>query len=342
MPTKLDHTFQSIISDLKAKKFAPFYLLMGEESYFIDKITDFIANNVLEKDMRDFNQTICFGSDVSSTQVIDIAKRYPVMADTQVVIVKEAQNIRSLDALEKYLSGNILKSTILVWCYKNGVIDNRKKIVKLANSVGVVFESVKLRDYQLPTFIQEYLNKKNVAIDPKAKQIIADAVGSDLNRLTSELDKVIISLNKDNLLITPEIVEREIGISKDFNSFELRNAIIQKNIFKANQIIKYFSNNPKAGSLYSVLPILFSYFRNLMITHYLPGNKTEENIAIAIGLKNKWGVKDYLIGLRTYNARKTMDILSKIREIDAKSKGLDNPNTGPNELMKELIFFILH
>ncbi len=342
MPAKLDAIFQNIIADLKARKFVPFYLLMGEESYFIDKIADFIANNVLTEEMRDFNQTICFGSDVSSTQVVDMAKRYPVMADSQVVIVKEAQNIRSLEALEKYLSGQVVKSTILVWCHKNGTIDSKKKIVKLASAVGVVFDSVKLREYQLPLFIQEYLDKKNVEIDPKAKQMIADAVGADLNRLTSELDKVMLSLPKEKMVITPEIVEREIGISKDFNAFELRNAIVQKNIFKANLIIKYFDNNPKAGSLYSFLPMLFAYFRDLMIAHYIPERNSEDALAAGLGLKSRWGVKDYIIGLRTYNARKTMEILAKIREIDAKSKGLDNPSTGAGELMKELIFFILH
>ncbi len=342
MPAKLDAIFQRVIADLKAKKYAPFYLLMGEESYFIDKISDFIANNVLEPEMRDFNQTICFGSDVSCAQVVDMAKRYPMMAEHQVIIVKEAQNVRSLEPLEKYLSGQLVKSTILVWCHKNGSIDGKKKIVKLANAAGVVFDSVKLRDYQLPIFIQEYLDAKKVTIDPKAKQMVADAVGADLNRLTSELDKVMISLPENGMMITPDIVEKEIGISKDFNAFELRNAIVQKNIFKANQIIKYFDNNPKAGSLYSFLPMLFSYFRDLMIAHYIPGNKSEDALAAGLGLKSRWGAKDYMIGLRAYSARKTMDILGKVREIDAKSKGLDNPSTGSGDLMKELIFFILH
>ncbi len=342
MPAKQGPTFQSIISDLKKKNYSPFYLLMGEESYYIDKISDYIARHVLPEDARDFNQTICFGSDVQCPQVIDIAKRYPMMSDVQVVIVKEAQNIRSLDALEKYLDGNVVKSTILVWCYKNGTLDARKKVVALARKVGVVFESAKLRDYQLGGFIQDYLKGSHTSIDPKATQMIADSIGADLNRLTSELDKVLISLPEDKRIVTPAIVEKEIGISKDFNAFELRSAIIQKNVYKANQIIKYFDNNPKAGSLYSFLPMLFSYFRDLMIVHYTPEKNSEAAISAALGLRNQWGAKDYMIGVRQFSARKTMDILSKIREIDAKSKGLDNPNTGPGELMKELIFFILH
>ena len=341
MPTKQGPTFQSIIHDLKSRKFSPIYVLMGDESYYIDQISDYIATHVLSPEERDFNQTVCFGSDVNAIQVTDMARRYPMMSEYQVIIVKEALNIRSLDALEKYLK-NPVKSTILVWCHKNGKIDARKKVVGLAQTVGVVFESQKLRDYQLPEFIQNYLKQKKVSIDPKSCQMIADHIGADLNRLTSELDKVLISLPPDNLRVTPEIVEEQIGVSKDFNAFELRNAIVQRDVFKANQIIKYFDNNPKAGSLYSFLPLLFSYFQNLMIAYYAPQKNTEQGIATALDLRSSWGAKDFLIGLKNYSARKTMDIISKIRDTDAKSKGLDNPNTGVGDLMKELIFFILH
>ena len=341
MPTKQGPTFQSIIHDLKSRKFLPIYVLMGDESYYIDQISDYVATHVLSPEERDFNQTVCFGSDVNAIQVTDMARRYPMMSEYQVIIVKEAQNIRSLDALEKYLK-NPVKSTILVWCHKNGKIDARKKVVGLAQTVGVVFESQKLRDYQLPEFIQNYLKQKKVSIDPKSCQMIADHIGADLNRLTSELDKVLISLPSDNLRVTPEIVEEQIGVSKDFNAFELRNAIVQRDVFKANQIIKYFDNNPKAGSLYSFLPLLFSYFQNLMIAYYAPQKNTEQGIATALDLRSSWGAKDFLIGLKNYSARKTMEIISKIRDTDAKSKGLDNSNTGVGDLMKELIFFILH
>ena len=193
MPTKQGPTFQSIIHDLKSRKFSPIYVLMGDESYYIDQISDYVATHVLSPEERDFNQTVCFGSDVNAIQVTDMARRYPMMSEYQVIIVKEAQNIRSLDALEKYLK-NPVKSTILVWCHKNGKIDARKKVVGLAQTVGVVFESQKLRDYQLPEFIQNYLKQKKVSIDPKSCQMIADHIGADLNRLTSELDKVLISL----------------------------------------------------------------------------------------------------------------------------------------------------
>lgn len=341
MPAKQGVTFQAIMQDLKNRNFAPFYLLMGEESYYIDTISDYIASHVLLPEECDFNQTICFGSDVTAVQVTDMAKRYPMMAEFQVIIVKEAQNIRSLEALERYLKKPV-KSTILVWCHKNGKIDTRKKVIGLAQAMGVVFESKKLRDYQLPEFIQNYLKSKKATIDPKSCQMIANHIGSDLSRIVSELDKILIYLPNDNRRVTPDIVEKEIGVSKDFNAFELRNAIVSKDIFKANQIIKYFDNNPKAGSLYSFLPLLFSFFQNLMILHYTPNKSSEQDIAKALDLNSTWGIKDLITGLKNYSARKTMDIISKIREVDGKSKGLDNPYTGAGELMKELIFYVLH
>ena len=341
MPTKQGVTFQAIMQDLKNRNFAPFYLLMGEESYYIDTISDYIASHVLLPEECDFNQTICFGSDVTAVQVTDMAKRYPMMAEFQVIIVKEAQNIRSLEALERYLKKPV-KSTILVWCHKNGKIDTRKKVIGLAQAMGVVFESKKLRDYQLPEFIQNYLKSKKATIDPKSCQMIANHIGSDLSRIVSELDKILIYLPNDNRRVTPDIVEKEIGVSKDFNAFELSNAIVSKDIFKANQIIKYFDNNPKAGSLYSFLPLLFSFFQNLMILHYTPNKSSEQDIARALDLNSTWGIKDLITGLKNYSARKTMDIISKIREVDGKSKGLDNPYTGAGELMKELIFYVLH
>lgn len=341
MPTKQGTTFQSVMQDLKARRFSPVYILMGEEAYYIDRIADYIANNVLAPEERDFNQTICFGLDVTAAQIADMARRYPMMAEYQVIIVKEAQNIRTLDALEKYLK-NPVRSTILVWCHKNGKIDARKKVLSLAQALGVVFESKKVREYQLGDFIRSYLKTRKVSIDPKSCQIIADHIGSDLNRLTAELDKVVLSLPESNPRITPEVVEKEIGVSKEFNTFELRDAIVRKDIFKANQIINYFDKNPKAGSLYSFLPLLFSFFQNLMIVHYSSKKQSDFDIAKALDLRSSWAAKDYYTGLRSYSACKTMDIVSKIRTIDAKSKGVNNPNTSAGELMKELIFFILH
>lgn len=335
-------TFETIMRDLKAKKYAPVYVLMGDESYYIDRITDYIADNVLDPDDRDFNQTVVFGADTTAAQVVDMAKGYPVMpASHRVVIVKEAQGLKSLDALERYFE-KPLASTVLVIAYKNGTIDRRKKVVGKAEAAGVVFESKKKRDYELPAFIEAYLKKNHVAIDTKSAAMIAEHIGADLSRLISELDKVMISLPDDDRRVTPDVVEREIGVSKEFNIFELKTAIIERNVFKANQIVKYFDKNPKAGSLFSCLPLLYTYFQNLMVAFYAPDKNNDNNLAAFLELKSVWGLKDYRVGMRNFSAMKTLQILAKIRETDAKSKGLDSLNTSTDDLMRELIFFILH
>lgn len=335
-------TFETIMRDLKAKKYAPVYVLMGDESYYIDRITDYIADNVLDPDDRDFNQMVVFGADTTAAQVVDMAKGYPVMpAAHRVVIVKEAQGLKSLDALERYFE-KPLASTVLVIAYKNGTIDRRKKVVGKAEAIGVVFESKKKRDYELPAFIEAYLKKNHVAIDTKSAAMIAEHIGADLSRLISELDKVMISLPDDDRRVTPDVVEREIGVSKEFNIFELKTAIIERNVFKANQIVKYFDKNPKAGSLFSCLPLLYTYFQNLMVAFYAPDKNNDNNLAAFLELKSVWGLKDYRVGMRNFSAMKTLQILAKIRETDAKSKGLDSLNTSTDDLMRELIFFILH
>lgn len=333
--------FAQIMKDLMAGKFSPIYILMGEESFYIDRIAQFISENVLRPEECDFNRSILFGADTTAAQVIDLCKGYPMMAEHRVVIVKEAQHLKHWEPIEKYLEKPVT-STILVLCYKNGSIDRRKKIVAKAEAVGVVFESKKLYDRELPGFVDTYLRQHQATIEPKALQMIIDHIGADLHRLVSELDKVLISLPETDRRVTPNIVEKEIGVSKDFNAFELRNAIIQRDVFKANQIVKYFDNNPKAGSLFAFLPLLFSYFQNLMIAYYAPHRNNEFEVASYLGLRGTWAVKDYMIGMRNYSGMKVMQIIDKMREIDAKSKGLDNPSIGAGELMKELVFFILH
>jgi len=335
-------SFDSIMRDLKARKFVPVYYLMGDEAYYIDQIADYIAEHALQPEERDFNQTVLFGSDVTASQIADTARRYPMMSERQVLIVKEAQNIKQTEPLEKYFNAP-MASTILVMCHKNGSIDGKKKnYLKAIQAAGVLFESKKLKDRELPGFIERYLGAKEVKIDPKSTQMIADNIGADLSRLTSELEKVILALPKENRVVTPQIVEDQIGVSKEFNGFELRDAIVNRNVYKANLIIKYFDENPKAGSIYSFLPMLFNFFQNLMIAYYAPNNKSQEGVAEWLELKSPWAAKDYMTGMRNYTGMKVMQIISKFREIDAKSKGLDNPNTPPGELMKELIFYILH
>ena len=335
-------TYESVMRDLKARQFRPVYYLMGEEAYYIDKISNWIAENVLQPEERDFNQTVLFGSDVNASQIVDAAKRYPMMSEYQVIIVKEAQNVKNVEPLEKYLKAP-MATTILVMCHKNGTIDGRKReYVKAIQQAGVLFESKKLRERDLPAFIERYLKTREASIDPKSTQIIADSIGADLSRLTSELDKVLLSLPANDRRVTPQVVEDQIGVSKDFNGFELRDAIVNRNILKANQIIKYFDENPKAGSIYSFLPMLFNYFQNLMLSYYCPQKGSQEALAQWLEMRSPWGARDYMTGMRNYSGMKVLQIISQIREIDAKSKGLDNPNTPPGELMKELIFFIFH
>ena len=334
-------TFDSIMHDLKQRNYLPIYYLMGEESFYIDKISDYIAENVLTPEERDFNMTVMYGTDVTGKDVVEVARRYPMMSEHQVVIVKEAQKLKGLEPLEKYVE-KPLASTILVFCHKYGVADRRKKVYSEMAKVGVVFESKKLRDRDLIPFIGKYLQARGASIDPKSEQIIADSIGPDLNRLTSELDKVLIALPADDKRVTPEVVERQIGVSKDFNTFELRDAIVNRNVYKANQIANYFDINPKAGIFYQILPLLFNYFQNLIIAFYCPQRGSQEAVAKWLDLKSPWAAKDYMTGMRNYSGMKVMQIISKIREIDAKSKGIDNPYTPSGELMKELIFFILH
>ncbi|MBR1468903.1 MAG: DNA polymerase III subunit delta [Prevotella sp.] len=338
-------TYDTVMRDLQARKFSPIYLLMGEEPYYIDLISDYIAENALSESERDFNQTIVFGADTTAAQVADMARRFPMMAERQVIVVKEAQNLRSLEPLAKYAE-KPTPTTVLVLCHKNKSLDRRKKanssLIAHIERMGVVFESKKKDERDLPAFIDNYLRQKQASIDYKASQMIAEHIGADLSRLTSELDKVLISLPEGQRTVTPEIVEREIGVSKEFNAFELQAAIINRNVYKANQIVKYFDKNQKAGSVYSVLPLLFNYFQNLMLAYYAPNRTNENSVAQHLGLRSAWLARDYMTGLRNFSGMKTMQIISKLREIDAKSKGIENPNTDSGELMKELIFFILH
>ncbi len=335
-------TYESLMKELTERKFRPLYYLTGEEPYYIDKIADWIADNALLPEERDFNQTILFGSDVNASQIADAARRYPMMAERQVIIVKEAQNVKNTEPLEKYLK-NPMPTTILVMCHKNGTIDKRKReYVRLIQQVGVLFQSPKLRERDLPPFINNYLKQKGATIDVKSTQLIADHIGPDLSRLVGELDKVLLSLPEGGKTVTPQVVEEQIGVSKDFNTFELRAAVVNKDVYKANQILNYFEKNPKAGNINQYLVMLFNYFQNLLITYYCPERQSQEKVAQWLELRDPWAARDYMTGQRNYPAMKTVQILQKIHEVNAKIRGLDNPNTSPEDLAKELIFTIMH
>ena len=333
-------TYEEIARDLKNRIYKPVYYLMGEESYYIDRISEYIAQTVLNENEKEFNQTILYGADTDIATIINAAKRYPMMSKYQVVIVKEAQGVKNIDELSYYLQ-KPLESTILVLCHKHGVLDRRKKLAAEIEKVGVLFESKKIKDTQLAGFITSYLKRKFIEIEPKASEMMAEFVGTDLSRMAGELEKLIITLPKGQKRITPEQIEQNIGISKDYNNYELRNALIIKDVFKANQIIKYFEENPKTNPLQMTLSVLFNFFSNLMLAYYAP-EKSEQGIAAQLGLKSPWQSKDYLAAMRKYSGVKVMQIIGEIRYCDAKSKGVGNSSLGDGELLRELVYKILH
>ena len=324
---KQETTCDDILKELRAKQYRPVYYLMGEESYYIDLISDYIVDNVLTDTEKVFNLTVVYGADVDIATVINAAKRYPMMSERQVVVVKEAQAIRNMEELSYYLQ-KPLNSTILVLCHKHGVLDRRKKLAAEIEKVGVLF-------------VTPYMKRKGVDLDPKATSMLADFVGTDLSRLTGELEKLIITLPKGQTRVTPEQIERNIGISKDYNNFELRSAIVEKDILKANKIIKYFEENPKTNPIQMTLSLLFGFFSNLMLAYYAP-EKTEQGIASFIGLKTPWQSREYLSAMRRYSGVKTMQIIGEIRYADAKSKGVGNSSLSDGDILRELVFKILH
>ena len=337
---KQELTCDDILKELRAKQYRPIYYLMGEESYYIDLIADYITNNVLNETEKEFNLTVVYGADVDVATIINAAKRYPMMSEHQVVVVKEAQAVRNIEELSYYLQ-KPLHSTILVICHKHGTLDRRKKLAAEVEKTGVLFESKKIKDAQLPAFIASYMKRKGVDVEPKATAMLADFVGSDLSRLTGELEKLIITLPAGQKRVTPEQIEKNIGISKDYNNFELKSALIEKNIFKANQIIKYFEENPKSNPLQMTLSLLFNFFSNLMLAYYAP-QKTEQGIAMQLNLRNTWQSKEYLIAMQRYSGVKVMKIIEEIRYSDAKSKGVGNASQTNGEILKELVYKILH
>lgn len=333
-------TYEEIVRNLRNKVYAPVYFLMGEEDYYIDRISDYIIDTVLTDTEKEFNLTVLYGSDTDIATIINAAKRYPMMSKYQVVAVREAQALRNLDELVYYLQ-KPLESTILVMCYKHGALDRRKKLVAELEKAGVLFESKKLKDAQLPGFITSYLKRKQVEIEPKASEMMAEFVGTDLNRMAGELEKLVITLPAGQRRITPEQIERNIGISKDYNNFELRNALIEKDVLKANRIIKYFEENPKNNPLQVTLAVLFNFFANLMLVYYAP-DKSDRGIAVHLGLRSPWQAKDYENAMKRYTGVKVMQIVGAIRQCDAKSKGVGNSSVSDGELLRELVYFILH
>lgn len=332
-------TYEQIISDLHRKSFSPIYLLMGDEAYYIDQITDYIQNEILNESQKEFDMTVVYGKDTEMSTIINAAKRYPMLSPYQVVIVKEAQMIKDWESLQFYIQ-KPLSTTILVFAYKYGTPDKRKKWVLDISKAGVVFESQKLRDYEMSAWINKYLRTKNVTADEKAIVMLTDFLGTDLSKVVNEIDKLLLTKPANTNKITPEHIEKNIGISKDFNVFELQTALINKDIVKANRIIRYFADNKKSNPMVVVLSQLFNYFSNIMLYHYLP-DKSQSAVASELKI-NPYFVKDFQKAAQTFNAWKTMNILSLIRETDARGKGIESNGVEDGELLKELIYKILH
>jgi DNA polymerase III subunit delta len=332
-------TFEQIFTGLKNKDYKPVYFLSGDEPYYIDLITKYIMDNALTEAERSFNQTVFYGKDTDIATIINAAKRYPMMASYQVVIVKEAQHIRNVDDLIYYVKSP-LQSTILVINYKYKKLDKRKSLYKTINEKGIFFESNKLYDNQLPDWITGYLSRKGIKIQPEATILLAEFLGSDLSKIVNELDKLVVIITGKSAVITTDTIERNIGISKEYNNFELQHALVKRDILKANRIISYFGQNQKNNPITVTITMLYSFFSKLLIYHSL---KDKSKNAVAGVLKiNPYFVSDYQLAARQYPLNKTIQAISLLREYDSKSKGMGSLSASPGELLTELVFKILH
>ncbi len=332
--------FEQIKADIVNRKFQPIYLFMGDEPYYIDELTNLLVESVVPDTEKDFNQHILYGLESDVASIVSLSRAFPMMSEYQLIVIKEAQNLKKIEELEVYTK-NPLVSTILVINYKNGNLDKRKKLYASIDKNGVIFESKKIPEYKIPAFISSYLTLKGLGIDQKSAQMLTDFLGNDLSKLVNEMEKLILSIPSSEKRITAELIERNIGISKDFNNFELLKAVVEKNIFKANQIADYFEKNQKNNPLIVTLVVLFNFFSNLMIC-YWEKDKSENGIANALGFRNSFQAKDYVTALKNYNAFKSMLIIELIRTYDAKCKGVDNVSVPDGELLKELLYKVMH
>ena len=330
--------YKEIISSISNKDFHPVYFLMGEEAFYIDKISDYIADNVLESQEKEFNQSVLYGKEVDVAQIIAEAKQFPFGATHRVVIVKEAQNIKNIDELESYLD-NPQPSTILVICYKYKKLDKRKKFTKSLAKKALLFESKKLYDNQVPDWIAKYLKEKGYKIEEKAVFMLAEFLGTELSNISNELDKLMVIIKKQEK-ITANIIEKNIGISKDYNIFEFQQALGKKDILKSNQIVNHFSANPKTHPLVVTLGMLFSFFQKIMTYHSLK-DKSKNSVADELKV-NPYFVQQYSSAARHYSQNKLFDIFTLLKVYDLKSKGVNNTSTADGELLRELVYKILH
>ena len=328
-----------IVNDLKAGIIKPIYFLMGDEPYYIDKLSDYIEENILSEEEKGFNQTVLYGRDVTIEDIVGTAKRYPMMAEHQVVIVKEAQDlIKTIDKLESYAE-NPMPSTVLVFCYKYKVLDKRKKLVKLLAKNGLLYESKKLYENQVGQWITRVLQKKKYTIEPKANAMLVEFLGNDLSKINNELEKLQIVLPVGTL-ITAKNIEENIGFSKDFNVFELRKSIGERNQLKSHQIVQYFAVNPKDNNIVMVVGLIFSFFVQLLKYHGLK-DRNPNNVAKILGV-SPFFVKDYDIALKNYPMKKVSQIVNSLRDTDVKSKGVNANGLPLKDLYQEMLVHIFN
>jgi DNA polymerase-3 subunit delta len=333
-------SFQEIKGSIQLKKFMPVYLFQGEESYYIDQLTDLLIDSVLDESEKDFNQTIVYGLETDAATIINACRRYPMMAERQLVVVKEAQSLKNIDDLIHYVK-NPLNSTVLVINHKYGKLDGRKKLSGEIAKVGIVFESKKIYENKVPDFIINYLREKQIGIDIPAAQILTDYLGNDLSKITNELDKLSIALPAGQKRISADLIEKNIGISKDFNNYELQKAIAFRDVLKANRIAKYFEQNQKNNPLILTLNVLFAFFTNLMICQF-EEDHSKAHLMQVLGFRWDLQITDYMEAMRNYKPVKTMKNIALIREYDAKGKGVDNSSVSPGKLLIELLYKLMH
>lgn len=328
-------SYEEIVRQVRAGDFKPIYYLMGDEPYYIDRVSDYIVEQALKEEERDFNLTILYGPQTTGEEVVNAAKRYPMMADRQVVVVREAQSLEHREMLSYYVQ-KPLASTVLIICHKNGTLDRRTNLAKEIQKAGIIFESNKLYDRELPTFATSYVRRKGSEIAPDACMILCEHVGADLNRLAGELDKLIVAVGEGKR-IDAQAIQDNIGISKEYNSFELVAALSMRDVVKSNRIVKYFDSNPKNFALQPTLSTLFKFYTDLMLAYYSPV-KSEQGIADWLG-QSTWQVKrNVLPAMRMYSAMKVYEIIGEIRRTDAASKGVGGQKTSDGDLLKELVF----
>ena len=335
-------SFREVMTSIKKGQFAPVYLLMGEEAYYIDELTRALENNVVDEENRDFNSIVYYGADADIGSIIASAQQYPVMSERQLVLLKEAQTMDKAKSQLDKLASYVVRpnaTTVLGVVYKGDSLSATSQLMKsLKDSSAVVFRSEKLKDYQLPGPITDYCASKGFGIDDKAVSLLCDYIGDPLSKLFGEIDKLILACGKDVKRITPDLIERNIGISKDFNTFELINALSRKDYHKSIRIVDYFSKNPKQNPGVMIVATLFGFFSKLFIAT-VTKDKSDASLQAALDLKSSYGLKEYRTALQYYNARMALAAIHSLREYDAQSKGIGSMQN-EYELLKELIFKI--